>query len=606
MTLASLNSPNFTGADLSARVNAILLEARSGRRFLSPAAVLADRTLGYSTGNRPVAAGDRVVTADGHAYEVALSAVTNHHVATAGGVKLYVLTGPLGYDVLAFGADRTGAADSTAAVQKAIDIVKGLTHGGTVLFPAGAYSVSSLDLGNPLVNDFKPTITLQGAGMRATRILGNTNDKIVVDALGRNFLRLEKLTIGTAPGITAKAGLLLARSADLPAGPGTGSCNNGQFTQLNIEGVFSEAALVAIASESNRWFGCRFENQATTGARRNFWTSGFNGLGITSELGTIDNTPASAVNTDNRMFGCEFYNTRDGCSPVVISRSASYHFFGCTIITGTRAGTVRLVTYDTDGTGEFSGLVEWVSCHFEGGGAGVTAHYFECDGLLAVFHNVHFLGGTYVMAGAKYMVDYDRDGVGKAYLRNCIIQTPTVWGDYEFHAYGLARSDIDLRVTQGGSPGFKVKLLVSDLISESRVVANTIYGPLDLSNCDTESFATAAPTSGTYAVGHIVKNSAPNLGTPSAWYCRIVGTAGTLNGGATTGSITTGTNILTVNSTAGLEEGHIINVAGAGFTFKVLKISGTTVTLSKNASATVLDAAVSFTTPAFAATPALV
>jgi hypothetical protein len=97
MTLDNLPSPFYTGADLSARVNAVLTEVRAARRFPGVPALLADTSLAYGTGNRPVAAGDLIETADGLAYRVAASGVSNHHVATAGGVKLYVLPNTQGF-----------------------------------------------------------------------------------------------------------------------------------------------------------------------------------------------------------------------------------------------------------------------------------------------------------------------------------------------------------------------------------------------------------------------------------------------------------------------------------------------------------------------------
>lgn len=67
-------------------------------------AVIADTTLTY-TGGSPssVVAGDYVRTrAEGFSYLVAASGATNHHVATAGGVKLYVQIGEQGKPALAF------------------------------------------------------------------------------------------------------------------------------------------------------------------------------------------------------------------------------------------------------------------------------------------------------------------------------------------------------------------------------------------------------------------------------------------------------------------------------------------------------------------------
>lgn len=110
---------------------------------------------------------------------------------------------------------------------------------------------------------------------------------------------------------------------------------------------------------------------------------------------------------------------------------------------------------------------------------------------------------------------------------------------------------------------------------------------------------TAVPTSGTYYLYDVV----PAVPIATGYQGWVVidqrGTLGTLNGGSTTGSITTGANTLTVNSTTGLSVGQVISVAGAITSAIVLNISGTTVTLSANASATVSGAAVAFVNPTF-------
>jgi hypothetical protein len=121
MTLANLPGPNFTGADLSARLNAVMTELRSARSFAMVAALLADTSMSYSGGGRRVSAGDGVRTVlQNFSYQVAAPDATDHHLSTSGGVKLYVLPTPSG----AFTAKQFGAAegaDITNALQLAIN-----------------------------------------------------------------------------------------------------------------------------------------------------------------------------------------------------------------------------------------------------------------------------------------------------------------------------------------------------------------------------------------------------------------------------------------------------------------------------------------------------
>ena len=69
--------------------------------------------------------------------------------------------------------------------------------------------------------------------------------------------------------------------------------------------------------------------------------------------------------------------------------------------------------------------------------------------------------------------------------------------------------------------------------------------------------------------------------------------------GATTGDITIGTRALVVNTNTGLLIGQHLAVAGAITKSKIVSISGTTVTLSNDATATVTGAAVSFVAATF-------
>lgn len=494
-------------------------------------------------------------------------------------------------NVLDFGADPTGVADSTAAIQAAIDVVKARTYGGSVYIPAGDYSVSSLNVGNP-INDFKPTLTLYGDGVRASRILGNTNALIVVDALGRNFLCLRDMTIGTKSGVIAQTGLLLARTTT------SNNCNNGRFTNLNVEGVFSIASVCAIAAESCKWVACRFENTNSATPSRCFYTSTTNDISIVSALGTI----TTSSNTDNKLFGCEFYNTQNGCNPVVFSESAGYYFSGCTIVTGTRTGTVRLVTYKCTVSGIFAGAVIWDGCHFEAGGSTITCHYMQCDDALKYFYDIKITNCAVVFSsGAKLFVDYERNGPSQSYLGGLVVSGVKSTANLEIHAYGARYSDIDFNLAQ-----FTGTLIVTGIFLKTRFTANTVYDPSVTVSCAGESFGSTVPASGTYAVKHVVQNTAPDAGQPWGWVCKTLGTAGTLNGGATTGSINSGSYTLTVNDATGLYEGAYIAIAGVGGGKKVLRVNGTTVTIDSTSGATVTGAAVSFSNPTFVASANLV
>lgn len=134
MSLAALPTPTFTGADLSVRTNAVLLEARAARRFATVAALLADAAMAYGTGSRPVAAID-AIEAGGHRYQVAASGATDHQLTTAGGVKLYVRPGPDG--VHSFAAMNPAADGVTNDYAKLRALLDAVATGGSAMYKSG-------------------------------------------------------------------------------------------------------------------------------------------------------------------------------------------------------------------------------------------------------------------------------------------------------------------------------------------------------------------------------------------------------------------------------------------------------------------------------------
>lgn len=75
--------------------------------------------------------------AGGYRYEEAASDASDHHLTTAGGVKLYVLPGDSGYSVMAFGAKGDGETDDIDAFKSVAACCR--LKGGQMVVPAGDY-----------------------------------------------------------------------------------------------------------------------------------------------------------------------------------------------------------------------------------------------------------------------------------------------------------------------------------------------------------------------------------------------------------------------------------------------------------------------------------
>lgn len=109
----------------------------------------------------------------------------------------------------------------------------------------------------------------------------------------------------------------------------------------------------------------------------------------------------------------------------------------------------------------------------------------------------------------------------------------------------------------------------------------------------------AIPTLGTWQKSDIVFNTAVTAGGKVGWVPTVAGTFGTLNGGATTGGITSGTNILTVNDATDLKPDQHITIVGVTGVKRIRKVTGLVVTITVNADATVAGAAVAYSAPTF-------
>jgi len=167
--------------------------------------------------------------------------------------------------------------------------------------------------------------------------------------------------------------------------------------------------------------------------------------------------------------------------------------------------------------------------------------------------------------------------------------------NFDINPSGYARNNIinDQRGFSGGPVTGRQRVIDGDVqVGQPSFVTPNV---LTLNTYKT-TWAAAAPTSGSWTRGSVIWNTGATSGGSPGWVCVLDTTFGTLNAGGTTGDMTTGTNLLTVNSVTGMTIGNHIDITGVSGPKRITNIDSAnkTVTLDSNANATVTGAAISF------------
>lgn len=223
-------------------------------------------------------------------------------------------------------------------------------------------------------------------------------------------------------------------------------------------------------------------------------------------------------------------------------------------------------------------------------------HYLDGGAATTYFTGISSYGGKAVVSDGTAIVDYDRAGAATVHpvLEGSVWTAPAAppnATNLSIFCYALFGCDIGLRINANcGS------LYVTGYIDASRIDPRHYYGGATrFVGSWYTTVASAVPTSGTFTQGQTIQRETPAVGQPLGWKCTASGTLGTLNGGATTATTTSGSNLATVSSATGLEVGQRIDIAtSSGGPYYIRKISGTTIYLDTNAGATGSGKAVGF------------
>lgn len=501
-----------------------------------------------------------------------------------------------------FGATRDNgtADDDTAAINAAVQysLSEPLTgaRSKTVFLPAGVYAVTEINLSNT-VSDFNRSIQLMGEGRTATRIVPYSSGTVLINMLGRNNATIKSLQLDAGYNANVpQCAIFMARSTT------SGNCNNNKFWDVWINGNYSIASVVINGAESSYWFGGRIENSYVPASHRCLWTGSGSVVGGLQNVtvangGTVSNS--NNPNTDNKMFGVEFYAPFNNANLVRFTTAGGWLFDGCTFILG-NASNAKFALYDNPTGARINGPFQYIGCHFEGFGTGNVIHYFDIpDTGETTVDSLHHMAGSTVVSNNTVWVDYDRTAVNKKLtLYGSNFQRTNLPPDvskFPFYANVLNRTTFEQQ---------KATAVVFDFITLSRVFADTFNGN------DTQALARpyeiasdALPTAGQWMKGTTITKASPTVGQPVGWKCTVSGTLGTLNGGATTVAVeASSTHIVQLSSATDIFVGCKL-AFGASLRY-VRAVSGTTVYLNSAVSATA-GSAVAFSPPTFVALPNL-
>jgi hypothetical protein len=205
-----------TLTQLSAAFSAAVADQRAVRDV---AGLRADTTFTYTPGtDDTVAAGDIIRTqAEGFAYQVAASDATDHHLITAGGVKLYVAPANQ-TSVAAFGAVGDGVTDNAAAFTAVSEYITN-TSPGTLYIPEGVYNTSVAISNTRGVNVIgQGQVTLVPVGSDRVYKLGGSRGMPLPTATinaGNTVI-----TFDSDPGVVAGDTVFIRSAASLNSTPG--------------------------------------------------------------------------------------------------------------------------------------------------------------------------------------------------------------------------------------------------------------------------------------------------------------------------------------------------------------------------------------------------
>lgn len=239
------------------------------------------------------------------------------------------------FNVLAYGADPTGATSSQAAFQAAINAAKAITVGpllgtltraGTVIIPKGLYvGISTLDCTNV------SGLTIKGEGIWGTNIYANgqTTSYPVFDFTGSAGVEVYDICVmgmnpnGTVPTVIPQLGFLIADSTANPQ-----ASNKNYMENTGTSGYFAKGGMAIYRSTNNNFVSCVFSNSVLNSPALTVANSTYTNT-FTSAFATLN--PSGFVANENAFFGCEIHNSKMGnpaCASLFLDGTYTFNMHG--------------------------------------------------------------------------------------------------------------------------------------------------------------------------------------------------------------------------------------------------------------------------------------
>jgi hypothetical protein len=495
-----------------------------------------------------------------------------------------------------------GTTDMSSAIQKAIDSFPADINfatkaiGGTVSYDLGRYRV------NTRINN-KRGITHEGQGPESTQIILYTTDGgFTYTDIGNN--RQDKIVFRNI-GIIQDTGTVPTSGAGIEVLEGTQQSQTLITENVYINGTYDGIHGQALVASK---LGARISQCVRNGVRLDgtvantsvnlsaLYVDISGDVGVYVDRGTYItlNSTASDSNTGGGYYFYRSYGitmNSAGAEGNNVTGGNFYFELSSGIVLNGVVGVAQAATAADNITFKSCGVVA-----INGGRLSAGA----IEGVWNTGYAIRFISQTspVTVTGMNFELPYTEDTItdsitNRVEFKNCGFVAPAHIKQLHHQMYGVA---ITAEGNVYGAPGSVLTVPNNAFRSTSylKEYGNTATGWKQQRGW---AFASSIPTTGTWALGDIAWHTVPATAQPIGWVATTAGTFGTLNGGATTGGITTGTAALTVSSTTGLAVGNFITIAGVTGVKRITDITELVVTLDSNADATVAAAAVAYQAP---------